>query len=73
MALPSGTVTLLFTDVEGSTRLVQQLGDGYGYPGERRERIPLTVVLVQPNKVVVKVMRHPPPGTWAREPRLGSQ
>lgn len=28
--LPSGTVTLLFTDVEGSTRLVQQLGDGYG-------------------------------------------
>ena len=28
--LPSGTVTLLFTDVEGSTRLVQQLGDDYG-------------------------------------------
>ena len=28
--LPSGTVTLLFADVEGSTRLVQQLGDGYG-------------------------------------------
>ncbi len=27
--LPGGTVTLLFTDVEGSTRLVQQLGDGY--------------------------------------------
>ena len=28
--LPSGTVTLLFTDIEGSTRLLQQLGDGYG-------------------------------------------
>jgi predicted ATPase/class 3 adenylate cyclase/DNA-binding CsgD family transcriptional regulator len=27
--LPTGTVTLLFTDVEGSTRLLQQLGDGY--------------------------------------------
>ena len=28
--LPSGVVTLLFTDVEGSTRLLQELGDGYG-------------------------------------------
>jgi class 3 adenylate cyclase len=28
--LPSGTVTLLFTDVEGSTRLVQEHGAGYG-------------------------------------------
>ena len=27
--LPSGTVTFLFTDIEGSTRLLQQLGDGY--------------------------------------------
>jgi class 3 adenylate cyclase len=27
--LPTGTVTLLFTDIEGSTRLLQQLGDGY--------------------------------------------
>lgn len=27
--LPSGTVTFLFTDVEGSTRLVKYLGDGY--------------------------------------------
>src|SRR6266508_2790198 len=27
--LPRGTVTLLFTDIEGSTRLVQRLGDGY--------------------------------------------
>src|SRR5438552_3108443 len=28
--LPSGTVTLLFTDIEGSTRLIKELGeDGY--------------------------------------------
>ena len=27
--LPKGTVTLLFTDMEGSTRLLQQLGDRY--------------------------------------------
>jgi predicted ATPase/class 3 adenylate cyclase len=27
--LPTGTVTLLFTDVEGSTRLLHQLGDRY--------------------------------------------
>jgi class 3 adenylate cyclase len=27
--LPRGTVTLLFTDVEGSTRLLQEVGDHY--------------------------------------------
>ena len=27
--LPSGTVTFLFTDIEGSTRLLKQLGSGY--------------------------------------------
>lgn len=27
--LPTGTVTFLFTDIEGSTRLAQELGDGY--------------------------------------------
>ena len=27
--LPSGTVTLLFTDIEGSTRLLDELGDAY--------------------------------------------
>ncbi|MFN2149147.1 MAG: AAA family ATPase, partial [Anaerolineales bacterium] len=29
MALPSGTVTFLFTDIEGSTELLKQLGDRY--------------------------------------------
>jgi class 3 adenylate cyclase len=28
-ALPSGTVTFLFTDIEGSTKLLQQLGEAY--------------------------------------------
>src|SRR5688572_6023013 len=28
-ALPTGTVTFLMTDIEGSTRLLQALGDGY--------------------------------------------
>ncbi len=28
-ALPTGTVTFLFTDIEGSTRLLQHLGDRY--------------------------------------------
>jgi class 3 adenylate cyclase len=28
--LPGGTVTFLFTDIEGSTRLLQKLGDAYG-------------------------------------------
>ena len=27
---PTGTVTFLFTDIEGSTKLLHQLGDGYG-------------------------------------------
>jgi len=28
-ALPTGTVTILFTDIEGSTRLLEQVGDRY--------------------------------------------
>ena len=28
--LPTGTLTLLFTDIAGSTRLLQQVGDRYG-------------------------------------------
>jgi predicted ATPase/class 3 adenylate cyclase len=29
MSLPTGTVTFLFTDIEGSTRLMQEIGDRY--------------------------------------------
>jgi class 3 adenylate cyclase len=28
--LPTGTVTLLFTDIEGSTALLKELGESYG-------------------------------------------
>ena len=27
--LPTGTVTLVFTDIEGSTRLLEELGDRF--------------------------------------------
>jgi class 3 adenylate cyclase len=37
--LPSGTVTLLFTDVEGSTRLLQELGTRYGQTLEEHRRL----------------------------------
>lgn len=37
MSLPAGTVTLLFSDIEGSTRLLRQLGDDYaGVEAEHR-------------------------------------
>src|SRR6266704_1895240 len=29
MDLPTGTLTFLFTDIEGSTRLMQEMGDRY--------------------------------------------
>ncbi|MBA3736837.1 MAG: hypothetical protein H0W90_16875 [Actinobacteria bacterium] len=37
--LPFGTVTLLFTDIEGSTRLLDELGDHYQELLERHHRI----------------------------------
>ena len=37
--LPSGTVTLLFTDIEGSTRLLKQLRDGYGEVLDEHRRL----------------------------------
>jgi hypothetical protein len=50
-----------------------QLGDGYGYPGERLEPIPLAEVSVNPGTLTVKVMKHPRPGAWAGRNRLASQ
>ena len=41
--LPTGVVTLLFTDVEGSTRLLHSLGDDYGEAlQEHRQRLRAT-------------------------------
>ena len=37
-ALPSGTVTFLFTDIEGSTRLLEDLGDAYADALEEHRR-----------------------------------
>jgi predicted ATPase len=37
--LPQGTVTFLFTDIEGSTRLLQQLGDEYATLLEEHRRV----------------------------------
>lgn len=39
MTLPGGTVTFLFSDVEGSTRLLEQLGDRYGDVHREHRRI----------------------------------
>ena len=37
--LPQGTVTFLFTDIEGSTRLLNQLGDRYSSVLDEHRRI----------------------------------
>ena len=36
---PGGTVTFLFTDIEGSTRLLRRLGDGYAEVLTRHDRV----------------------------------
>jgi class 3 adenylate cyclase len=36
---PQGTVTFVFTDVEGSTRLLQQLGDSYAEVARDHRRL----------------------------------
>jgi predicted ATPase len=37
--LPTGTVTFLFTDIEGSTKLLHELGDGYADALDEHRRI----------------------------------
>src|SRR5690349_2221635 len=37
--LPHGTVTLVFTDVEGSTQLLQRLGDNYAHVLDDHRRL----------------------------------
>jgi class 3 adenylate cyclase/catechol 2,3-dioxygenase-like lactoylglutathione lyase family enzyme len=39
MALPAGTVTFLFSDIEGSTKLARDLGDGYASVLDEHARI----------------------------------
>ena len=38
-SLPSGTVTFVFTDIEGSTRLLQAIGPKYGELLEEHRRL----------------------------------
>src|SRR5215211_1822154 len=37
--LPTGTVTFLFSDIEGSTKLLEELGEGYADALERHRRV----------------------------------
>jgi class 3 adenylate cyclase len=39
LTLPAGTVTFVFTDIEGSTRLLQQLGDTFADVSRNHRRI----------------------------------
>ena len=50
--LPHGTVTLLFTDIEGSTELLRRLGDRYGTVLDDQRRI-LRAVVVEHGGTVV--------------------
>ncbi|HSJ28560.1 MAG TPA: adenylate/guanylate cyclase domain-containing protein [Acidimicrobiia bacterium] len=51
-ALPTGTVTFVFSDIEGSTRLIQQLGDAYRSVLERHHAIVETAVTAAGGVVV---------------------
>jgi hypothetical protein len=37
--LPTGTITFLFSDIEGSTKLLQEIGDAYIPPLQQHNRI----------------------------------
>jgi len=37
--IPTGVVTLLFTDVEGSTKLLRELGEAYGSALQEHRRV----------------------------------
>jgi DNA-binding NarL/FixJ family response regulator/class 3 adenylate cyclase len=50
--LPHGTVTLFFTDVEGSTQLLQRLGDGYAQVLGDHRRLFRTAVEAEGGHVV---------------------
>ena len=49
---PNGTVTFLFTDVEGSTRLLERLGNRYGAVRELHDEILRTVIVDEGGRVV---------------------
>ncbi|HEX6262848.1 MAG TPA: AAA family ATPase [Actinomycetota bacterium] len=50
--LPTGTVTFLFTDIEGSTRLLQDLGPGYRRVQDRHDELLLEAIQAEGGRVV---------------------
>ena len=69
--LPRGTVTFLFTDVEGSTRLLHELGDGYAavlveHRRVLREVFAGMVVLRWTRKAMRSLLRSPGRVTHSR-------
>ena len=73
--LPSGTVTFLFTDVEGSTRLLRELGDAYAdVLGEHRRALATCSRCMAEWRWTRRVMRSLSPSLgrqtlWPRRPR----
>ena len=51
-ALPTGTVTFLFTDIEGSTRLLHSLGEGYRTLQDRHDEIVRAAVDAEDGRLV---------------------
>ena len=51
-ALPTGTVTFVFTDIEGSTRLLQELGEGYRAVQDEHDEIMRTAITDEAGIVV---------------------
>jgi class 3 adenylate cyclase len=51
-SLPTGTITFLFTDIEGSTRLLQELGDRYADVLATHHRLLCTAIQEAQGQVV---------------------
>src|SRR5256885_15297932 len=76
--LPSGTVTLVFTDIERSTRLLHRLGDAYGRALEEHRRL-MRAAVTAAGGVEVETRgdsflfafgsAHPPPDGAVQAPR----
>ena len=73
-ALPSGTVTLLFTDIEGSTLLLRELGERFGEAlrEHRRTSPDASTIVMASTSAAMGGMRRPRPCALAESepPRL---
>jgi hypothetical protein len=66
--LPTGTVTFLFTDIEGSTRLLQELGEGYAALRDDQAAIVRHAVRSPGQPMVGRSWSRTPPGGWSPTP-----